>query len=111
MLGVKDYMEINFSNYSLNELREAWLSIDDYTYPDRAVEIYLRLNKMESETVQENFLDSAPNWVIRLMRFFYRPPSFHETTFDDVLLEESNAKMKEKRVKKLIEARNLNGNL
>jgi hypothetical protein len=43
--------QIDFTNYSLKELREAWLSIDDYAYPDRAIEIYLRLKRKESDTV------------------------------------------------------------
>ena len=103
-------MKINFSSYSLKELREAWISIDDYEYPDRAIEIYLRLKEVESETEEEHFLDNAPNWVITLLRIFFRPPKFYETTFSDVLLEQSNAEMKEQRVKKLIVKMEDNGN-
>lgn len=33
-------MEINYLNYSLQELREAWITVDDYTYPERAIEVY-----------------------------------------------------------------------
>jgi hypothetical protein len=94
--------QIDFTNYSLKELREAWLSIDDYAYPDRAIEIYLRLKRKESEPTDEHLFDKAPSWAIGLLRFFFRPPKFYETTFSDVLLEESNAEMKELRIKKLI---------
>ncbi len=98
LLVAMDNMEIDFSTYSLKELREAWISIDDYVYPDRAIEIYLRLKKVESETEEVHFLDNAPNWLIRLLRVFFRPPKFYETTFSDVLLEESNTEMKEERI-------------
>lgn len=33
-------MSIDFSKYSIKELHEAWISIDDHAYPDRAIEIY-----------------------------------------------------------------------
>jgi hypothetical protein len=103
-------MEIDFSTYSLKELREAWISIDDYVYPDRAIEIYLRLKQAESETEAVNFFDNTPDWFIRLLQIFFRPPKFYETTFSDVLLEESNAEMKEERIKKLIMKMEDNGN-
>lgn len=103
-----DDIRIDFSTYSLKELREAWISIDDYAYPDRAIEIYLRLKEIESKP-EEHFLDKAPNWVITLLRILFRPPAFYETTFSDVLLEQSNAEMKEERVKKLIVNREDNG--
>lgn len=98
-------MGIDFSTYSLKELREAWLTIDDYLYPDRAIEIYLRLKQMESEVEEVNPLDKAPNWFIDILSFFYRPPKFYETTFNDELLEQSNADMKEERIKILISER------
>ncbi|MEP1385084.1 MAG: hypothetical protein ABJK64_14985 [Paraglaciecola sp.] len=110
MLVTMDNMEIDFSTYSLKELREAWISIDDYVYPDRAIEIYLLLKKVESETEDVHFLGNAPNWVVTLLRIFFRPPKLYETTFSDVLLEESNAEMKEQRVKELILKMEDNGN-
>ena len=100
----------NYDDYSLKELREAWLYVDDSSHPERAVEIYQRLKSIESSNVkEENPLDSLPDWVVSVISFFYRPPKFYETTFSDVLLEESNADMKEERVKKLIATRASSG--
>lgn len=97
-----DDMKPNFCDYSLGDLREAWLSIDDYAFPDRAIEIYQRLKKAESETAEKHVLDNAPSWFTSVLRMFIRPPRFYETTFSDVLLEKRNAEMKEERVVKLI---------
>ncbi|WP_105258890.1 hypothetical protein [Pseudoalteromonas sp. T1lg88] len=36
-------MNIDFSKYTVKELHEACISIDDCAYPERAIEIYQRL--------------------------------------------------------------------
>lgn len=93
----------DYANYSLKELREAWLRIDDTNHPERAIEVYQRIKALEASNVkEENLLDSLPEWVISILRFLYRPPRFYETSFSDVLTEEHNAEMKEERIKKRI---------
>ena len=37
--------KINFSNYSQNDLMDAFAGVDDIKYPDNAIEIYQRLLK------------------------------------------------------------------
>ncbi len=95
--------EIDYSTYSLSELEEAWLSVDDYAYPERAIEIYTRLKSMEKE--EEGDDAQSPNEFVNLLSRFFQPHTFADTTFSDELLEQSNAEMKEIRVKAMIESR------
>ncbi|TMO78860.1 hypothetical protein CWC16_14750 [Pseudoalteromonas sp. S3776] len=96
-------MEINYLNYSLQELREAWIAVDDYTYPERAIEVYKLLKNLEIKA-SENYRDTSSTWVVSMLRNFNKPKIL-DPTFSDVLLEESSAMMKEKRVIKLIAER------
>ena len=97
-------MEINYLNYSLQELREAWIAVDDYTYPERAIEVYKLLKNLEIKASEENYCDTSSAWVVSMLRNFNKPKIF-DPAFSDVLLEESSAMMKEKRVIKLIAER------
>ncbi|ASM50865.1 hypothetical protein PESP_a2982 [Pseudoalteromonas espejiana DSM 9414] len=101
---MEDIIEINYLNYSLQELREAWITVDDYTYPERAIEVYKLLKKSEIKASEENHCDTSSTWVLSMLRNFNKPKKL-DPTFSDVLLEESSATMKEQRVIKLIAER------
>ncbi|QTL34394.1 hypothetical protein [Pseudoalteromonas viridis] len=101
--------DIDYSTYSLSELKEAWLSVDDYAYPERAIEIYTRIKNLEPEDdkgTAEGGAEEATHWFEDLLSFIFKPRNnFPDTTFSDELLEQSNAEMKEQRVLAMIEAR------
>ncbi|WP_125719143.1 hypothetical protein [Pseudoalteromonas rubra] len=101
--------DIDYSTYSLSELKEAWLSVDDYAYPERAIELYTRIKSLEPEDdkeAAESGTEEVTHWLKDLLCFLFKTrTSFIETTFCDELLEHSNAEMKEQRVLAMIEAR------
>ncbi|TQF67593.1 hypothetical protein [Pseudoalteromonas luteoviolacea] len=98
--------KIDYSGYSQSDLEEAWLSVDDHQHPERAIEIYIRLQNFEKEQV-ESKQESKNNWFLKaigaLFKYQYKTSCF-DVTLSDSLLEESNAQMKAKRVLALIES-------
>ncbi|KTF17467.1 hypothetical protein [Pseudoalteromonas sp. H103] len=97
-------MDIDYLNYSLQELREAWMTIDDYTYPERAIKVYQLLKSAEAKASEDNYSNASSTWVVSVLRNFSRP-RLYDPSFSDILLEESSATMKEQRVINLIAER------
>ncbi|MCO7190363.1 MULTISPECIES: hypothetical protein [unclassified Pseudoalteromonas] len=101
--------DIDYSTYSLSELKEAWLSVDEDAYPERAIELYTHIKSLEPEDDKETAegeVEEATHWLEDLLCFLFKPRSnFVDTTFSDELLEQSNAEMKEQRVLAMIEAK------
>lgn len=95
-------LDIDFTKYSVKELKEAWISIDDHAYPDRAIEIYQLLKANgeaafyeEPELEQEGFLSTVLHYV-------FSPRISGGLIAADVELENDLARMKEQRVLALI---------
>jgi hypothetical protein len=97
-------MEVDYLNYSLQELHEAWMTIDDYAYPERAIKVYQLLKNAEAKATEDNSSNASSTWVVSVLRNFSRP-RLYNPSFSDILLEESSARMKEQRVIKLIAKR------
>ena len=62
-------MEVDYLNYSLQELHEAWMTIDDYAYPERAITVYqllkmLRLKRQKIILPMHLLRGSCPCYVI-----------------------------------------------
>ncbi len=94
-------MSIDFSKYTVKELHEAWISIDDYAYPERAIEIYQRL-KAHGEQVHDDSYEKG-NSLEETLRFVTTTLLFEPIT-SDMQLDNDLARMKEQRVLELIRA-------
>lgn len=94
-------MSIDFSKYSIKELHEAWISIDDHSYPERAIEIY-QLLKAHGQKAHIEELEFESVWD-EVVHFFFSPRISGGLIGADVELENDLARMKEQRVLALIE--------
>jgi hypothetical protein len=90
-------MSIDFSTYTIKELHEAWTSIDEEAYPSRAIELYERLNSA-GEPLFEEELESV-GILGGILQFFGGGLG------SDIVLDNTLCRMKEERVKKMIELR------
>ncbi|MDC9527843.1 hypothetical protein PSH54_20415 [Pseudoalteromonas sp. Angola-30] len=98
-------MSIDFSIYTINELQEAWASIDDEAYPDRAIELYQRL-KLAGQPLYDD--QEGELGVLRSIFQIFSGVSSGVGSFgSDIELENTLCRMKEERVRKLIEFRGL----
>ena len=66
-------MEVDYLNYSLQELHEAWMTIDDYAYPERAIRVYQLLKNAEAKATEDNSSNASSTWVVSVLRNFSRP--------------------------------------
>ncbi|MEO2278857.1 hypothetical protein [Pseudoalteromonas pernae] len=94
-------MSIDFSKYTVKELHEAWISIDDYAYPERAIEIYKRLKAHGEEAYDDSY--EGGNFLEEARRFITTTILFDPIT-SDMQLDNDLARMKEQRVLELIRA-------
>ncbi len=95
-------MPNHYDDYSVKELFEAWLSVDDETYPDRAVELYTRL-KAAGHAAYEK--EPPPGNVWDEMIDFVLPKLIGEPITTDMALQNDLAREKAQRVLALIHAR------
>lgn len=93
-------MSIDFSKYSIKELHEAWISIDDHAYPDRAIEIY-QLLKAHGE---EAHIEVGDSTLDEIAHHFFGLNISGGVFGAEVVLENDLARMKEQRVLSLIKA-------
>ena len=57
---------MEFSHYSYDELQEAWEQIDDEKYPERAIEIYQRINAFPPQ-------HETPSWIGYIAELIFMP--------------------------------------
>ena len=50
----------DFKEYTIEDLKQAWIHIDDRMYPDRATEIYLLLQNSQADIPKGLVSDLAP---------------------------------------------------
>lgn len=95
-------MSVDLSDYSLKELNEAWISIDDHAYPDRAIEIYKLLKASgEAAFYEEPELEHG-GFLSKVLNYIFSPTMHGCLIAADIELENDLARMKEQRVLALI---------
>jgi hypothetical protein len=93
-------MEINYSKYTIDELREAWSTVDDISYPERAIEIFKLMQQHEQnnhnvQELRETFWDK--------LLYFFRPRGLNAIPIlMDLEMEENAIREKTVRVENLI---------
>ena len=66
----------DISNYTLDELKEAFASIDDKKYPDRAIQLYIRMKALEkNRTIKES--EKEPSFVNFIKKTIYKYLGWH----------------------------------
>lgn len=96
-------MSIDFTKYSIEELHEAWISIDDHAFPERAIEIY-QLLKANGQDAHIEEPDYESVWG-EIIHSFFRLRISGGSIAADVELENDLARMKEQRVLTLLESK------
>lgn len=92
-------MDIDFSKYNEQELKEAWTSIDDYRFPDRAIQIYRLLIERGYSAHEESEYDDS---ILSNILFMLKP--FLGGFLQDMVEENDRCREKEQRVLALIES-------
>lgn len=89
---------VDYSRYSLEELRTAWENIDDEACPERAMAIYQRMKLLEQQEAEQSA--AIPNWILAFEHWFHydRRTELTSSRFDARLADQLEDK--ERRVRR-----------